>query len=578
MNQKVRKILKIVTGILFVIVIGVYAYSVTPKTFQNDTFYTIKIGELIEQTTESPVDLLPWNKGLDMQDHFSFHNLPYTYPHWLYDFLTYQFFKVGSFEALYYVTCILAIILGISVYFVNVKLSGRRFLSFLVTLGTIYFLKDFITARAQLVTFILFVFTIFGIEKFIDKGKLRYSLLLLIIPVLIANLHCAVWPFYFVLFMPYVAEFAVVSIVTADYRAIFAKIKLFIKRHFGKNKLSQSQIDDEIKAIELLRKEHEKMIAYRKEKTYKISIEKNKYSKFLIGIIIIAIFSGLLTPIKDTPYTYLIKTSEGNTTQNINEHLPLTLAKNEDMVVVLILTLGILIFTRTKIKLRDLFMLTGLFVLTFMSQRQFSMLVLIGNFIFTRLSGNVLDSISAFFEKNVNRAVNAFKECYLDVVTSVVIIVCVVAASFVNYAGEKGKKYVNEKSYPVEAVNYIKESIIPNVGVENFRLYNEYNYGSYILFSDIPVFIDSRADLYTPEFNGQKNKDGKYVGNDIFSDFLDISNLSVDYEEKFEEYDITHVITISNSKLSSLIDKDNNYSLIYSDSSFKIYERENVNE
>ena len=35
---------------------------------------------------------------------------------------------------------------------------------------------------------------------------------------------------------------------------------------------------------------------------------------------IICVLTGLLTPLGDTPYTYLYKTMQGNTTQNINEH------------------------------------------------------------------------------------------------------------------------------------------------------------------------------------------------------------------------------------------------------------------
>lgn len=38
------------------------------------------------------------------------------------------------------------------------------------------------------------------------------------------------------------------------------------------------------------------------------------------------------------------------------------------------------------------------------------------------------------------------------------------------------------------------------------KLFNEYNYGSYLLYKGVPVFIDSRADLYAPEFNGNVQK------------------------------------------------------------------------
>lgn len=69
---------------------------------------------------------------------------------------------------------------------------------------------------------------------------------------------------------------------------------------------------------------------------------------------------------------------------------------------------------------------------------------------------------------------------------------------------EKHDSYVDDKSYPVSASNYIINDLIPKVGVEKLRLYNEYNYGSYLLFRGIPVFIDSRADLYAPEFNGKR--------------------------------------------------------------------------
>ena len=50
----------------------------------------------------------------------------------------------------------------------------------------------------------------------------------------------------------------------------------------------------------------------------------------------------------------------------------------------------------------------------------------------------------------------------------------------------------------------------------------------------------------------------------------------VDYEYKFNEYGITHVMTYSNSKLNSLIEKDQNYKLLYEDDDFVIYERESM--
>src|SRR5699024_193749 len=99
----------------------------------------------------------------------------------------------------------------------------------------------------------------------------------------------------------------------------------------------------------------------------------------------------LLTPLGDTPYTYLIKTTEGNTMDNISEHLPLTLINDLYTLTFIVLFLLILIFTDIKIKLRDLFMLAGLTLLAFMSRRQVSMFVLIGGFIFAKLLVALID-------------------------------------------------------------------------------------------------------------------------------------------------------------------------------------------
>ena len=127
-------------------------------------------------------------------------------------------------------------------------------------------------------------------------------------------------------------------------------------------------------------------------------------------------------------------------------------------------------------------------------------------------------------------------------------------------------KYIDETSYPVSACDYILE----NIDLGKAKFYNEYNYGSYMLFRGIPVFIDSRADLYAPEFSGKSE--------DIFSDFIDTSNIGTFYEDTFEKYGITHVITYENSKTNMIItkSKDSNYKELYSDDYFVIYERLNV--
>lgn len=130
------------------------------------------------------------------------------------------------------------------------------------------------------------------------------------------------------------------------------------------------------------------------------------------------------------------------------------------------------------------------------------------------------------------------------------------------YSPKMNDEFINKSSYPVEASKYI----LKNLDFKKIRLYNEYNYGSYLLFKEIPVFIDSRADLYSPEFN---------KGVNIFNDFLNLSGLNIsDVEEKLDEYKITHLIMYNSSKLKIYIEQNlDKYKQIYSDQYFVIYER-----
>jgi hypothetical protein len=82
---------KQIFNIMVILSILLFAIAIAPKTLQNDTFYTIKIGEYIMQ-----------NGIFDLtQDTFSWHELPYTYPHWLYDLVIYLIYN--SFDQVRYI-------------------------------------------------------------------------------------------------------------------------------------------------------------------------------------------------------------------------------------------------------------------------------------------------------------------------------------------------------------------------------------------------------------------------------------------------------------------------------------------
>ena len=548
-NKKVSSNVKFI--ILAVILISLFCFAITPVSLQNDTFYSIKIGEHIQ------------NVGIDMQDPFSWHEgLSYTYPHWLYDLLTYWIYAAFNMDGIYIVTCILSCILGISIYYVNYKINKNNLISFLLAVGVMYLIKSYVAARAQLVTFILFTWTVYFIERFLQTKKWIYGIFLILISLAIANLHVAVWPFFFVLFLPYIGEYIIAVLGdTILYKKISLKI-LKLRYNILKKKSAEEKAGKVLEKINELESRVAKIKNVREQnikEPYKIKIERNKNIKFLILIMIICALMGLITPTGDTPYTYLYKTMIGNTTQNINEHLPMTLSDQLPIMCTLIIFLAILIFTKAKIKLSDLFMLGGLTYLMLTSRRQLTMFAIMGSIVLGRLIVDMFKRYNTGSEWLLEKLVKP---------VGMVVLICVMGLFSLNYMEPKIKlkqSYIDETAYPVKACDYILNE--SGIDLSKARFYNEYNYGSYMLFRGIPVFIDSRADLYSPEFNG--------LDEDIFMDFINTSNIGVFYEDTFEKYGITHVICYKNAKMNMIITKTNdpNYNLLYSDNNFVVYER-----
>lgn len=536
--------------IMAVILIAIFCFAISPVTLQNDTFYTIKIGEHILQN------------GIDMKDPFSWHeNLQYTYPHWLYDVVIYLVYSIGGQVGIYISTIVLSIALGLTMYLVNIKLTKNKLTSFVLTIGAMYLLRNYIAARAQLATFILFILTVYFIEMFLETKKKRYVVGLIIIPIIIANVHLAVFPFYFVLYLPYIAEYMIYILSHTEIIVVNAKIDRLNKKILKTTNEDEIQkIKDEINRLE---QKNEKTIN-KKEKInanpYKIKIRGNNNVKALIIIMIICLFTGFLTPLGTTPYTYLIKTMQGSTTHNISEHLPLTLVNNLEFMCTLVLFIAILTFTDTKIRLSDLFMLGGLVLLTFYTRRQFSMFTLICVIILNRLINALLDK---YDPEGCKKAIKK-----MTTITGMIVTICLVLTiSVIQYKPKMNDHFIDEKSYPVEAATYI----LDNLDINNIKLYNEYNYGSYLIFRGIPVFIDSRADLYAPEFN---------PGVEVFNDYMNLSGMNIDnVEEKLDEYGITHMLMYKKSKLRRFVEQNTEkYNLLYEDDNFCLFERKQVKE
>lgn len=80
------------------------------------------------------------------------------------------------------------------------------------------------------------------------------------------------------------------------------------------------------------------------------------------------------------------------------------------------------------------------------------------------------------------------------------------------------------------------------------RLFNLYNFGGDLVYHNIPVFIDGRADLY-----------GKYN----FLDYLNISDTKSNYKDLIESYDFDYLLVLKDYPINEYLENNELYELIY---------------
>ena len=90
------------------------------------------------------------------------------------------------------------------------------------------------------------------------------------------------------------------------------------------------------------------------------------------------------------------------------------------------------------------------------------------------------------------------------------------------------------------------------------RLYNMYDLGGDLIYNEIPVFIDGRADLY-----------GKYN----YSDYLNISTLQGDYVKLIEKYDFDYFLVQKKYPIATYLKYDSTYDLVYHNKNVLLYKK-----
>lgn len=371
-------------------------------------------------------------------------------------------------------------------------------ISIVFSLCIMYLGRSIFVARAQQISFILFILEFLIIEKLLETNKKRYGVILIIIGILLANLHSSVYPVYFILYLPYIAEY------------ILSKFNINLKH---------------------------------------IQIEKRQNIKTLFVVFGVSLFTGLCTTTGLAPYTDMIKAMIGVSTTFIGELQNSTWYNNTAFYIIFLTITLIILFGKQKTKITDIFYILGFSAMTVVAYRCFYFFLFIGSISIARI-------FSDFIVKNDIRIGNK----YIKIMFYVSLIVLYLLLMIVSFLSMQRNKYVEESMYPIEASNYILE----NLDVDTIKIYNAFNWGSYLELRGIKAFIDSRSGMFCNEFN---------PGVTILEDWLAVYDEKLNYNEIFNKYEITHVLVQNKEKLNEKIDKDVLWKKIYQDKYFTFYEK-----
>lgn len=467
---------KIKFNIIIMIAIILFAIGTIPKTFQEDTYYMIKVGEYICQNgmevVQNRVEPFAWQEGM-----------MYTYPHWLLDVVFYLIFSTFDIFGIYIFTILIGIGIYLLIYYTNIKVGKNNMISAIITIASIYLLSGYIAARSQIVTYICCILTILFIEEFLESSKKRYLVGLILVPILLANCHAALFPIYFVIYLPYIAEYVISffrrkEIYTRKIKRNSNVIKKIKQRVDLKAENSTRKVEKDLKKIERkeksITKYEQKLNAVNGKEgagQSKIIIEKNKNVKWLIVAFIIAIFTGLLTPLKDIPYTYMIKSLLGNTMDFISEHQAVSLISAPTILGTFAVIIVLLFSNKIKVRLQDIFMLSGMGILALISYKQFPIFLICTMCIVNKMLNMILT-------ENIKEKIKRIIEKILSIKGMIYLTLVILIIFLLQYKLIASQSYIDSKEYPIQATNWLKS----NVDITKMKLFNDFNYGSYLLF------------------------------------------------------------------------------------------------
>lgn len=162
----------------------------------NDTFFLLSHGRYV------------WQHGWPTIEPFTFHEgLRFVMQQWLCASIFYYIYSLYDFTGLYILTYLVYLLYGYVSYKLSMLLSNDNLpISATTALAVCVGMGFFIVLRPWIFSTLFILVEIYWLELYIYHRKYIYLLFLPIISLLMINLHAAVWPLFFIFFIPYVID------------------------------------------------------------------------------------------------------------------------------------------------------------------------------------------------------------------------------------------------------------------------------------------------------------------------------------------------------------------------------------
>ena len=477
---------------LSLILIAIYIFSICPVAMQNDVFWSIEVGEKLVK------------EGAFRQDNFSIHdNLEYVAHHFLTDILIYLVYNLSGVFGLYILEIILTVIMTLCLYKLNKVICKNKFVSYFLLFAELVLIKPYIAVRAQMVSFIVFIIELILLEKYSESQRKKYFIGLIILPLILANFHMGVIPFYFIILGVYG----------------FGTFAFKLGRIEGKKQFDK--------------------------KCFKGLI--------LIGVISLCIIfinpyfiDGVIYPFKTLTNDFI--------NANIQEFQPYSMDTGYEVLTLfyIMILVVMLLSQNRKIRLMDLLLVLGTIFMTCKAIRYMSLFVICSIVLYRYLPGLQENGAFDFGERLLVEDKKVIKY------TMAVFVFLLPISLFINVMTKYKLDFAPEEVYPIKATEWLKGNL-----KEEDRLFNIYEWGGYLMLNDIKVYIDSRCDLYTEEYNDVT----------IATDYERLTNCSSMYTNIIDKYDLNVFMIYAGSKLDTLLNVTPGYEVQYTDGLCKIYRK-----